>query len=528
MFEKIYLYFQTIRHLKWIQIKFQIWYKIRYRFRFISGFKYNININLPIFKNIKFDESLNQHTSYYGDYRFKFLNITHAFKDIDWDYLGYGKLWTYNLNYFDFLNQSDAKLYTEEYCKIILNFISDIPKLKNANEPFPTSLRVINWIKYFVTNNIINHEWQRSLYAQIYRLNDYKEYHILGNHILENGFALLFGGVYFQDKFIFDQGQKLIENELNEQILSDGAHFELSPMYHSIMLYRVLDTINLLSSNQEILRYQFKGFEEFLKFLKEKATKMCTWLKAISYENGEIPHFNDSTNKIAPSTQQLLSYAHQFSINIDDTILGESGYRRLKNKNLDLILKGGKIGPEYIAGHAHADNLTFEVRISGLPFLVDKGISTYENNKTRLVERSTLSHNTVEVEGKNTAQVWASFRVGRRYSSYIIDESKTNILAYYKTPDYKHIRDWTLTQNELIIFDQIGNKNGIANFHFHPNINVSQESDHILCGEAKLYVDGAQDIIISNYEYSMGFNSLISAQKISISFFDSLTTKFYF
>ncbi len=36
---------------------------------------------------------------------FKFLNIEHTFDKIDWNYDGWGKLWTYNLNYFDFLLQ---------------------------------------------------------------------------------------------------------------------------------------------------------------------------------------------------------------------------------------------------------------------------------------------------------------------------------------------------------------------------------------------------------------------------------------
>ena len=34
------------------------------------------------------------------------------------------------------------------------------------------------------------------------------------------------------------------------KILEDGGHFELSPMYHQIMLFRVLDCIQLLKLNQ--------------------------------------------------------------------------------------------------------------------------------------------------------------------------------------------------------------------------------------------------------------------------------------
>ena len=33
------------------------------------------------------------------------------------------------------------------------------------------------------------------------------------------------------------------------KILEDGSHFELSPMYHQIMLLRVLDCIQLIKLN---------------------------------------------------------------------------------------------------------------------------------------------------------------------------------------------------------------------------------------------------------------------------------------
>ena len=44
-------------------------------------------------------------TSYLGNGIFRFLNQNKAFETIDWNYDGYGKLWTYNLNYFDYLLQ---------------------------------------------------------------------------------------------------------------------------------------------------------------------------------------------------------------------------------------------------------------------------------------------------------------------------------------------------------------------------------------------------------------------------------------
>ena len=41
------------------------------------------------------------------------------------------------------------------------------------------------------------------------------------------------------------QGLTILDKQLGEQILEDGRHFELSPMYHSIMLELVLDLLAL-------------------------------------------------------------------------------------------------------------------------------------------------------------------------------------------------------------------------------------------------------------------------------------------
>ena len=48
---------------------------------------------------------------------------------------------------------------------------------------------------------------------------------------------------------LYSKAKNIIEEELEEQILTDGAHFELSPMYHQIILDRVLDCIFLVKEN---------------------------------------------------------------------------------------------------------------------------------------------------------------------------------------------------------------------------------------------------------------------------------------
>ncbi|NOQ50957.1 MAG: hypothetical protein GQ578_01890, partial [Desulfuromonadaceae bacterium] len=181
--------------------------------------------------------------------RFSFLNLQHEFSGIiDWDFSGHGRLWTYNLNYFDFLNQEGRS--KDRGLELIHQLLTSLDGLEPAWEPYPTSLRLVNWIKFLSREKVRDPAIDQSLYVQSVNLTRQLEYHLLGNHLLENGFGLLFAAVFFAEAEFLRRAREVLEPELKEQILADGAHFELSPMYHQILLDRLLDCINLLQNNR--------------------------------------------------------------------------------------------------------------------------------------------------------------------------------------------------------------------------------------------------------------------------------------
>ncbi len=528
MLRTLLLYYHTIKHLKWIQIKYQLWYKLRSTWRKITLFKYDFDRDYPDFKKIELIGGIKNAISYQGQQNFSFLNIEKTFvEDIDWDYTDFGKLWTYNLNYFDFLNQDNANIFHEDYTKIIDDFVGKLPDLHNANEPFPTSLRIINWIKYFTENKIDNDKYLRSLYGQLYILADNKEYHLLGNHLLENGFALVFGGIFFQDKRIFHHGESILKKELQEQILNDGAHFELSPMYHSLMLYRTLDTIRLLAAFHSLSDQISCDYRSLEDLLREKANIMLGWLKAIQFDNGAVPRFNDSTDGIAPTIDDLTQYALALGIDSKSSTLADSGYRRLKSEKFDIVIKAGKIGPDYIPGHAHADTLSFELYAMNLPWIVDPGISTYENNNIRQTERSTSYHNTVTFDSQNTSEIWSAFRVARREESRILNENGNQIIAQ-RTDIHQsqHTRKWILTDNTLTILDESPTV-AQAYLHFHPDVVISIKANRIHTNYGYIEMAGHTNIELKTYQYCVSFNKTIISQKVIITYSKSLKTQFF-
>lgn len=513
-------YYNTIRHLKVKQICYQLWYKQRRKVRKYSGFSYDFSKVAPQAISSGFVNFIKNNEAYFGQNQFEFLNQRVDFKgNIDWDYNHFGKLWTYNLNYFEFLHQHNAKTYRADFENIINEFIDKLPNLKNANEPFPISLRIINWIKYFIENKHTQQiSWNNSLYAQLFILEDQLEYHLMGNHLLENAFAMVMGGVYFNDNVFYQKGSRLLTQQLKEQILDDGAHFELSPMYHSLMLYRLLDCIQLLEQKSVKLDTQ-----STLLILKQYAVKMLGWLLAIKYESNALPLFNDATYKVAPEPNDLLTYGDFLAIKYFPMTLRASGYRRFKTNVFDVVVKTELTKASYIPGHAHADNFTFECNIFNQPIVVDPGISTYEKNEIRQGQRSTLNHNTIVVKQQNSSDVWGGFRVGKRAETRLLIDDPNVLHVHHNGYNTPVERNFELNQNIFSIEDKVMG-NAEAYLHFHPTVKPILQNDTVEIENLLIQFIGATEITIFDYQYCVGYNKTITAKKLGVRFQDNLKT----
>lgn len=453
---------------------------------------------------------------------FHFLNLSQTFEKINWDHSNFGKLWTYNLNYFDFLNQ--ASITKEQGLALIYDFMPQLPNLKNANEPYPISLRGINWIKFLSKHKISDQSIDTSLYSQYLLLLNNIEYHLLGNHLLENGYALYIGGCYFKDEVLLLKGYRIIQNELKEQILEDGGHFELSVMYHQILLSRLMDC------------FAFSQKEEHKKLFEEYIQKMLRWQDLITRNINGIPLLNDAAKHIAPTKEQLIDYAAALNIHWSwgSAKLSDSGYRTVHFKESTLIFDIGKIGPSYIPGHAHADIFNFVLYDKGEPFIVDTGISTYEKNARRQLERSTCSHNTVEINGKNQIDVWGGFRVGKRATIQIEKDTLSHTVAShngYKNEGVVHQRSFIVHQqkdNSFTIEDKLLGKacKAKAYFHFHPSCKVELHDDLMKVSDWTIQINNAKKLYLQAFTYSEEYNNLTESIVAVAEFEGSLQTSF--
>ncbi|MDB2398536.1 heparinase II/III family protein [Planktomarina sp.] len=524
MIKSILRYWNTVKYLKIKQIIFRIFYKV---------YKPNINLKkIPNYKrNVVFNvQPITKKRCYIGDGNFEYLSQVRHFSETGWNNDRIPKLWMYNLNYFDFLLQDSSEKEVKEMKYLLSNWVDNTKHYRDVGwDPYPTSLRIVNCVKWLMLGNSWSDKLRDSLVSQIRFLNNRIEWHIDGNHLIANAKALIFSGALFdgdEAQAWLRKGNGILKSELDKQILSDGAHYELSPMYQTIILEDLLDIINLQSS--------LKHCDKDIDYLITKAERMLRWLSLVIHPDGKIPHFNDASCDAVINYMQLESYAEKLKVSRPKAASGvhslpDSGYITSELGESFLIVDAGEIGPPHQPGHGHADTLSFELSIYGERLFVNAGVSTYELCAIRSEERGSSSHNTVEINGCSSSDVWASFRVGRRASiiknelAYTSKQTRIEIShsGYkYMKGSPVHCRSYMHTCNELIISDTIIGecKKAYGRLHIHPNVcvsrNISENSVILKVNErkyAKVYfLNSFFDV--QDFDYSSNFGCRLSSK----------------
>jgi uncharacterized heparinase superfamily protein len=415
---QLLLYLRTAQHLKVSQL-FYFLVRRHYRSRLekttsTPGLRVSSRIEVPcavrgIYKN---------------DTTFRFLNVDVDLLDkqgkIDWSARSQSRLWQYNLHYFDFLREDSRP--DENKSQLIQSWIEENPQGSEPGwEPFTTSLRLVNWVLYFRQRpaDSIPANWLESLFLQSRWLEKKDERHILANHYFENLKALFFAGCFFTGKDATRWLKRTlveIPEQIREQTLPDGGHYERSHMYHCLMLENHLDIYNFAQS------YQALCPAEFFAQVHLCAKQSLEWLSHTVFPDGEIPLFNDSAFAIASSPKDIWAYAERLCIDTqtcgtdDPRIIDQSssGYYGCRIGDDMFLIDCGDIGPDYQPGHTHCDFLSYELMLGRRRIIVDTGVCEYAPGQMRQYVRSTKAHNTVSIDGDEQSEIWGEFRVARR------------------------------------------------------------------------------------------------------------------
>ena len=246
-------------------------------------------------------------------------------------------------------------------------------------------------------------------------------------------------------------------NEMDKQVLADGADYEASTGYHRLKLELFLYSFVLCHLN---------GIDIGERYWK-KLRAMVEYVRAYLRPDGSAPLLGDSdSGQLLPIVRRSgddhayvlalgAAVFHETEFKIAGShapeellwILGEQGVRDyvslpdaepassqafpdagtyvLRDRDLYLLFNASGAGIDGRGSHGHNDALSIEVSACGTAFIVDPGTYVYTADlKARHLFRSTAYHSTVEIDSveQNTTGQETPFVIG--------DEARPRVLVW--------------------------------------------------------------------------------------------------
>ncbi len=459
--------------------------------------------------------------------RFKFLGSSVAFNgDVDWAAKGQSHLWRYHLHYFGFARSLVVWSATTGSAEGFAAFRRLAVSWMNANDrlrgdgwhPYTISIRLVNWLQaiaHWADNLERDQTFRAALlsntYGQARILRKQMEFDVRGNHLVENLRALLWAGTAFatdEAREWFRIALKVLEEETAEQVLADGGHFERTPGYHVVVMRDYLEIALMLERNHSCPAW-----------LRDAVRRQAMFLQSILGTNRRLPLLKDTALDAAPDPDDLLNAAAAWlceparkgrsTAGLDTyLLLGSSAWNTVSNPAAaqavrrvvclresgyyvfgdsageHVILDVGKPCPDYLPAHAHADTFNYEYSFGDSPVVVDSGVYAYQRGSWRDFFRSTRAHNTVEIDGQNSSEVWSNFRVGRRAHPKVLHEVVTDSLAallcqhdgfrhLVGRPMHRRVFLWRRGEYFVVVDEVRGTAAArvASHIHFHPSLD---------------------------------------------------------
>lgn len=434
-----------------------------------------------------------------------FLHKTKSYplSEVGWSVKDYKKpperLWLYNLNYFDWIDKTNSTKSEQKNMYLILDWIEkNRDSRADSWEPYIISKRTVNWINF--CNKVVDQEFVEcvieSLVLQIRRLLIDIEWHNQANHLLENFKALFVVSAFLYSKKInnmkflenvLDLSVKNLHQQIQEQFLSDGGHYERSQMYHKQMLNSVKLIEQTCKSFSKVVPDSHDDLKNHVLNLKHlcryKSKLIEDWLKVMTHPDGMIAQFNDTE-----LAEGLVSDDYEKKKNSPkpmNYLLKDSGYFVRKGSEHYFVMSCKEPSPPFQPGHSHCDIMSYELSLFGSRCIVDTGCGSYKNDEMRRKSRSTWSHNLPCIKKVEQSDIWGAFRIGKRARVLSCSYSCENSVLHIEIKDQfdQVFKREVLFRPGCIKFrDRLMERRVSGDFcsliHFAPGVMISSYSEN--------------------------------------------------
>lgn len=339
------------------------------------------------------------------------LNSTRA--TIDWN-PDAPRLWRFHLQSHEFLLEVAEEAGAQAAYGIVSSWLSD-PRNQSptrdpdAWHPFCISRRLPVWMSLAATYDVpqeIDEVFWRSVTDQVQWLRRNCEWDLGGNHLLENLTALYLAVTFLDIDATSDRVsiESQLAEQLRQQILPSGEHFERTPTYHALMIVCVLQCAEAAIFAQSTFSERIVGV----------LSEMVQFAKWIRQPDGKFPLLSDSAHDETPSLDRLFAWSETLSTSVATCDPAVDYWAGQSDSGNRILFDIGPLACDHLPAHGHADLLQITATLGGRDAIVDTGNFEYEPGEMRTRCRGTSAHNVLQLGVMEQCDTWSSFRMGRR------------------------------------------------------------------------------------------------------------------
>jgi hypothetical protein len=306
--------------------------------------------------------------------------------------------------------------------------------------------------------------------------------HLLGEAVALHAIGALFG--QFPEAAKWKQnGARIVEEQLDFQVLADGAHFEQSTYYHVYALDLFVFHY-LLAGRPQRFRPVLTRMAEYLHWLLGPEGRIVFFGDddggRLFHPYGERDAFGRATLTTCGilfgredwigwgaaeqaawwlGAEGIRESGSSYVSTRGARLFPESGMAFLESGDLRVQMDAGAFGYGG-AGHSHSDSLSLIVWLDGTRVLVDPGTFTYvADADSRSWFRGSGAHNTVRMDrtdqGKQAGPFRWSSKPEVRAERWDPESKGAQITALCRYDGYVHKRRLRLEPGRLLVIDDI-------------------------------------------------------------------------